>query len=30
MLVEAAKNLDSKFFEERYLHKRSNQQFSIL
>ena len=30
MFVEAAKNLDSRFFEERYPHKRSNQQFSIL
>ena len=30
MFVEAAENLDSRFFEERYLHKRSNQQFSIL
>ena len=30
MFVEAAKNLDSRFFEERYPHKRSKQQFSIL
>ena len=30
MFVEVAKNLDSRFFEERYLHKRSNQQFPTL
>ena len=30
LFIEAAENVDSRFFEERYLYKRSNQHFSTL